>query len=100
VLWNKFSEHVDSHIREFLMVARQYGLNLNLSKCRFAQTETVYVGHLVGGGSYRPDPVKLHAIIDLKTPKIRSNSGKSLEHLGFTDPMSVATQDSPKHSLI
>jgi len=82
VLSNQFREHL-THLRSFLSLIRSSGLTLNLKKCQFAKREVTYVGHIVGGGTHRPDPTKLEAISRLKVPGNKKQLRQALGALGF-----------------
>ena len=64
---DEFDEHL-FHFRKFLCEIRASALTLNLKKCRFAQQEVVYVGHLIGGGRHRPDPNKIKVVAEMQRP--------------------------------
>jgi len=67
VFSDEFDEHL-FHLRKFLCEIRASALTLNLKKCRFAQQEVVYVGHLIGGGRHRPDPDKIKVVDEMQRP--------------------------------
>jgi len=81
VLSDLFSTHISFHLPKFLEVVRQSGMFLNLKKCRFAQNQLVYVGHLVGCGHHQPDPDRLKPIHDIKPPETKCSLRQCL---GFT----------------
>ena len=37
-------------------------LTINVSKCQFGKEEVHYLGHVIGGGTVKPDPQKLEAV--------------------------------------
>jgi hypothetical protein len=65
------------HLREVLQVLVQHSLFAKLSKCRFAEYEIEYLGHLISHQGVRADPSKLEAMVTWPPPR----SVKSL--LGF-----------------
>lgn len=79
---SSFDEHL-IHLRAFLTVIRDAGLTLSINKCRFAQTETRFVGFIVGNGQFRPDPEKTKAVANLKIPESQSELRSVLGILGF-----------------
>ena len=83
VLSNVYEVHIQEHLKTFLEVIRKSGLTLNLRKCKFAQKEITYVGHLVGGGHHQPDPSKLESIVKLKVPENKKQLRQVLGVLGF-----------------
>ena len=83
ILSGRFRQHATEHLRSFLNAIKCSGLTLNMTKCRWAQTEIVYVGHLVGGGRHGPDPSKLKAIANLKIPETKKQLRQVLGILGY-----------------
>ena len=66
-----FSDDFDSHLcdlRRFLTVIRSSGFTFNLMKCSFAKQKIKYLGHIIGCGLHRPDPNRLKAVSDMKSP--------------------------------
>ena len=66
-----FNDEFDKHLfylRTFLGKIRTSALTFKLTKCRFAQREMVYVGHLIGSGRHRPDPEKIKAVAKTERP--------------------------------
>ena len=81
-----FSSNFDlhcEHLRRFLTVVRDSGLTLNLSKCHFAQTQVPFVGYVVGGGHFYPDPSKVEAIMSMKEPRTKTEVRRVLGVLSF-----------------
>ena len=67
VFSGEFEEHL-LHLCKFLCEIRTAALTLNLKKCRFAQREVVYVGHLIGCRQHRPDPDKVKVVAVIQRP--------------------------------
>jgi len=65
--WEKHLEDMDA----FLATILKSGLTLNLKKCSFARSSTVFVGHVIGSGRIEPDPRKLECIGDIQPPKTK-----------------------------
>lgn len=42
-----------------------------MEKCKFAQSEVRYLGHVVGSGMHAPDPNRIEAIVNLKRPNTK-----------------------------
>ena len=57
-------EHVATVLRKF----RDVGLQVDVKKCEFDVTETVFLGVIVSGQGLRMDPQKIKAMLDWKTP--------------------------------
>ena len=60
-------EHLE-HLRIVFELLRKNALKLRLHKCTFGQTETNYLGLIVGNGTIRPDPEKIKAVKDWPLP--------------------------------
>ena len=79
VFRDEFDEHL-FYLRLFFGEIRTSALTLKLKKCRFAQREVIYVGHLIGSGRHRPDPEKIKAVAQME----KSLSKRQLkQRLGF-----------------
>jgi len=82
VFSDEFEEHL-FHLRKFLSEIRASALTLNLKKCRFAQQEVVYVGHLIGGGRHCPDPDKIKAVAEMQRPVTKRQLKQRLGLLSY-----------------
>ena len=56
------------HLRIVFEILRKNSLKLRLHQCTFGQTETTYLGLIVGNGTVRPDPEKIKAVKDWPLP--------------------------------
>jgi len=66
------SDEFDQHLRDFekfLKVIKKSGFTLNLKKCRFAQSQVKYLGHIIGSGIRRPDDEKVATVKDMQIPE-------------------------------
>jgi len=57
------------HLQTVLQVLVQHHLFAKLSKCRFAESEIEYLGHLISQHGVRADPSKLDAMISWPLPR-------------------------------
>ena len=74
------SDDFESHLidlRKFLTVIRDSGLTLSIAKCKFAQMQVRFVGYIVGGGKFSPDPAKTEAISHMVLPQTK----KGIRHV-------------------
>ena len=66
-----YSETLDKyiiHVHQVLQRLSDAGLHLNPRKCDFHQTETTYLGLIIGRNGVSMQPEKVHVIQDKKTP--------------------------------
>lgn len=57
------------HIRTVFERLQQNGLVLNLTKCKFAQTEVDFLGYRVCSDGIKPDPERVRAVLQYKQPE-------------------------------
>jgi len=79
-----FSDTLEEHERRLQRVVdrlREYGLKLNLSKCKFFQTSVKYLGHIVSRDGVKTDPDKIRALKTWPSPK---NLKELRSFLGFS----------------
>ena len=62
-----FEEHVKD-VEKVLMRLQSRGVKLRAGKCSFARQEVRYLGRLVSGGGYRPDPADTVVLETFRTP--------------------------------
>ena len=60
-------EHL-AHIREVLSRLQDYGLTLNVDKCKFGVKELAFLGHWVSSEGIQPLREKVQAIVDFPEP--------------------------------
>ena len=65
---NSMSEH-KGHVRKVLTALRKAGLQLDISKCEFHVTETIYLGLIISKDGIRMDPNKIETIQNWNTPE-------------------------------
>ena len=66
-----YTDHLE-HLRSILLRLREAGLTVKLKKCQFGMKECVYLGHVVGNGTVKPEHGKLEAVQDFSTPETKS----------------------------
>ena len=64
-IWN---DHL-KHIRETLETLRKANLTAKPSKCHIGFRTINFLGHIVGKGNIKPDPIKTEKILNLTRPK-------------------------------
>ena len=65
---NSFDEHL-THLEKLTDLLLKHNLTVKLTKCRFAQREIKFLGHLISEGKIKPNPEKVQAINDMVKPK-------------------------------
>ena len=66
------AEH-DAILKIVLERCRERNLRLNESKCKFRQSHSKYLGHVIGNGGVQADPSKIKAILDMPEPKSKKD---------------------------
>ena len=70
-----FSMQWDQHLQDleaFLKVIKGNGIILSLKKCHFAKPSTKVCGQIVGSGQRRTDPDKVLAVLQLVSPRTKT----------------------------
>src|SRR5690606_3305664 len=62
-----FPSHL-TRLRQVLTAFKKAGLQLNIKKCRFAETSIKVLGHLISADGIRPDPAKIEAVSKFSVP--------------------------------
>jgi hypothetical protein len=55
-------------VKEVFRRLRQANLTINLKKCQFLPESMKYLGHIIGGGTIRPDLTRVSCLQHIKTP--------------------------------
>jgi hypothetical protein len=69
LIYSKYEEEHEQHLRMVLQVLREHQLFENLSKCSFYQRQIHYLGHIVSKKGIVVDPEKTNAIEECPTPR-------------------------------
>jgi hypothetical protein len=80
-----FSKDLNKHCKitqRVLQILRENKLSLKPKKCEFEETETKYLGMIIGNGEIHMDPTKVQAISEWPNPK---NKNELQQFLGFTN---------------
>ena len=62
------AEH-DVALEKVLKRVKEHNLSLNMKKCEFDKTSTVFLGHLIEDGAVRPDPDRLKPMMNFPLPQ-------------------------------
>jgi hypothetical protein len=57
-----------THLNQVLTRLQDKGLHVKLSKCDWGRQELKFLGHIIGNGTVRPDPVKIEVIKNWPVP--------------------------------
>ena len=77
-----WTDHL-KHLRSILLRLREAGLTVKPKKCQFGMKECVYLGHVVGNGTVKPEHGKLEAVQDFPTPETKSQVRAFLGLTGY-----------------
>jgi hypothetical protein len=69
LIYSKFEEEHEHHLRLVLQVLREHQLYAKLSKCYFYQNQIHYLGHIISEHGIGVDPKKIEAIRGWPTPR-------------------------------
>lgn len=67
-----FSEDFNDHLRHLGQIFekfRQVGITLKLRKCKFAQKEVLFIGHIISPQGIRVDPCRVEAVRSYPVPR-------------------------------
>ncbi|PKI46788.1 hypothetical protein CRG98_032825 [Punica granatum] len=68
VVYSRSLEDHIEHLRQVFEVLRENSLYVKRKKCAFAKREVPFLGHIVGGGRVRMDPLKVASIMEWESP--------------------------------
>ncbi|XP_062557522.1 uncharacterized protein K02A2.6-like [Armigeres subalbatus] len=69
MIFGATEEEHDFAVRQTLAVLKQYGIKLNDHKCKFKQSETVFLGHKLSSEGVAPADEKVHSILNFRAPR-------------------------------
>ena len=64
LLYSKYRENHDTHLREVLETLRKEKLYAKLRKCEFWLNEVSFLGHIVSKEGIRVDPKKIEVVVE------------------------------------
>jgi hypothetical protein len=83
LIYSKFEEEHEHHLRLVLQVLREHQLYAQLSKCYFYQKNIHYLGHIISEQGIAIDPEKIEAIRGCPTPRNMSDVGYFIGLVGY-----------------
>ncbi len=79
IIYSKTFEKYKEHVRLIFEVLRAASLMMKLKKCKFAQKELRFLGHIISAEGIRTDPDKIAKMVTLSPPsnlkELRSRPG-------------------------
>ena len=102
LVYGNTQEQHDTHLMAVLQRIRESGLTLSKDKCEFNQTNIKYLGQLIDETGVRPDPDKVRAIQEMRSP---TNVKELRQFLGMVNQLSkflpfLADQSKPLCDLL
>ena len=85
LIWGTTEEEHDARLEEVLRRAQQRNLKLNKDKSQIKLKQISYIGHILGEDGIRPDPKKVTAVVEMKSP---TNKEELQRFLGMTTYLS------------
>jgi hypothetical protein len=89
LIYSKFEEENEKHLRMVLQVLREHHLYEKLRKCSFYQRHIHYLGHIISEEGIVVDPTEIKSIEEWKTPinvaKVRSFMGLERYYRSFIE---------------
>ena len=83
IVWGETEAQHDERLRKTLMKAREIGLRLNLSKCRFRVQTVTFLGDKISSDCIQPDPNKVTAVRDMPQPTTNTELQRYLGMVNF-----------------
>ena len=83
-----------SHLLIIFERLHNAGLTIKARKCQFGMATCVCLGHMVGGGSFRPEQVKVEATRSMPVPRPRCN------YKNFQDSLVITRSLYPQYSTV
>lgn len=83
VIYGKsLSEH-NERLTKIFEKLRTHNLKLQVDKCEFLRKEVAYLGHIISEKGVKPNPDKIQAILNIKTPKNQKDIKSFLGLVGY-----------------
>ncbi|KAL0428215.1 UNVERIFIED_CONTAM: Transposon Ty3-G Gag-Pol polyprotein [Sesamum latifolium] len=69
LVYSRSMEEHEQHLRIVLQILKEKELYAKLSKCEFWISQVVFLGHVISGDGFMPDPAKVKVIMEWRVPK-------------------------------
>ena len=73
-VWGTTAEEHDHRLKKTLQRCQEINITLNDSKCEFATTKVVYIGHKLTAQGVKPDETKVDAINKMPQPTCKKDA--------------------------
>lgn len=83
LVWGTTREEHDQRLNKVLETAMCNNIKLNREKCKIAQREIKYMGHIISGNGVRADPDKIKAICEMPAPQNKQDLQRILGVLNY-----------------
>ena len=102
LVWGKTLEEHDHNLKMTLDHVRKVKMTLNREKCKFRQTELIYLGEELTAGGVKPDDVKMKAIQEYTRPESKQDVLRLLGMVNFIAKFAPKVSDftAPLRELI
>ncbi len=96
------AEEHDGILRRVLQRAREQNVKFNSKKMQYKTTSVTYMGNIITKDGVKPDPAKVKAIVDMPTPKDKSDVQRLLGMVSYLSSFipNMSTITSPLRSLL
>ena len=95
IVWGTTEEEHDKRLKKVLQRAQERNLKLNKDKSQIKKKHISYIGHVIGEDGVRPDPKKVTAVVEMKTPACKDELQR---FLGMTTYLSKFIENYSKMS--
>src|SRR5260221_5084056 len=101
LIWSRdFNKHLEDIEAVFIRLINA-GFKLKITKCEFAKSELIFLGHLITKEGIKPDPAKIEKILNWPIPstqtEVRMFLGLASYYRRFVP--GFATTAAPLHNL-
>jgi len=83
VIWSQSRDEHLKHVEDILRRIHKFGLRINLQKCEFFATRTVFLGHEIAYNELRIDPSKIAGMAEMPYPTNVKELRKALGTFGW-----------------
>ena len=97
VIWGKNTAEHDKHLQNVLEIAKKNNLKFNLDKYKFATSSILFFGEKLSKEGIHPDPSKIEAITNMKTPQCKNDLQRALGMLNFLAQYVPNVSDKTEH---